>query len=47
MLLVGAHRTRPCSGVSRRELLQVGASSVLGLSLPSLLAQATQGGKAK
>src|SRR6478609_8453076 len=47
MLLVGRHRARTCSGISRRELLQVGASSVLGLSLPRLLAQSSQGGKAK
>lgn len=37
MLLVGRHRTRTCQGVSRRALLQVGASSVLGLSLLDLL----------
>lgn len=37
MLLVGRHRTRTCQGVTRRALLQVGASSVLGLSLPDLL----------
>jgi hypothetical protein len=47
MLLVGRHRTRTCSGITRRELLQVGSSSVLGLSLPRLLAQSSQGGKAK
>src|SRR6478672_6875137 len=39
MLLVGRHRTRTCQGVTRRALLQVGASSVLGLSLASLLRQ--------
>jgi hypothetical protein len=33
MLLVGRHRSRTCQGISRRALLQVGASSVLGLSL--------------
>ena len=33
MLLVGHHRTRTCQGVTRRELLQVGGSAVLGLSL--------------
>jgi hypothetical protein len=37
MLLVGQHRTRTCQGISRRALLQVGASTVLGLSLGDLL----------
>jgi hypothetical protein len=37
MLLVGRHRTRTCQGVTRRALLQVGASTVLGLSLAELL----------
>jgi hypothetical protein len=37
MLLVGRHRTRTCQGISRRALLQVGASTVLGLSLADLL----------
>src|ERR1700704_1204326 len=37
MLLVGQHRCRTCAGLSRRELLQVGGSSVLGLSLADLL----------
>ncbi len=37
MLLIGQHRTRTCQGVSRRALLQVGASTVLGLSLSDLL----------
>ncbi|MFO0881620.1 MAG: DUF1501 domain-containing protein [Gemmataceae bacterium] len=37
MLFVGRHRTRTCQGVSRRELLQVGASTVLGLSALDLL----------
>src|SRR5262245_45316122 len=36
MLLVGQHRTRTCQGITRRELLQVGASTVLGLSLSDL-----------
>jgi hypothetical protein len=31
MLLLGQHRTRTCQGISRRALLQIGASSVLGL----------------
>ena len=42
MLLVGRHRTRTCQGISRRALLQVGASTVLGLSLPELLRQRGQ-----
>lgn len=37
MLHVGQHRCRTCAGLSRRELLQVGGSSVLGLSLADLL----------
>jgi hypothetical protein len=32
MLLVGRHRTQTCQGITRRELIQVGACSVLGLS---------------
>jgi hypothetical protein len=36
MLLVGRHRTRTCQGLTRRALLQVGASTVLGLSLADL-----------
>src|SRR5262245_21512227 len=51
MLLVGRHRTRTCQGVTRRELLQVGASSVLGLSALDLLRRPARagavGGKAK
>ena len=45
MLLVGRHPTRTCQGVTRRELLQVGASSVLGLSALNWLnrAGATEG----
>lgn len=39
MLLVGRHRMRTCQGISRRELLQVGACSVLGLSTLDLLKQ--------
>jgi uncharacterized protein (DUF1501 family) len=42
MLLVGRHRTRTCQGITRRALLQVGASTVLGLSLPDLLRQRGQ-----
>lgn len=37
MLLVGRHRARTCSGVTRRELLQAGACSALGLSLTGFL----------
>jgi uncharacterized protein (DUF1501 family) len=37
MLLIGDQRERTCHGVSRRAFLQVGASSVLGLSLADLL----------
>jgi hypothetical protein len=36
MLLLGHHRTRTCQGVTRRSLLQIGASTVLGLSLGDL-----------
>jgi uncharacterized protein (DUF1501 family) len=43
MLLVGRHRTRTCQGISRRALLQVGASSVLGLSLANLLRRGLAG----
>ena len=49
MLLVGWHRTRTCQGISRRALLQVGASTVLGLSLANLLrnpSRANPGSKA-
>jgi hypothetical protein len=37
MLLVGRQRSHTCAGLTRRALLQVGASSVLGLSLADLL----------
>src|SRR4051794_12105697 len=37
MLLVGRHKTRTCQGVTRREVLQVGACSALGLSLAGRL----------
>jgi hypothetical protein len=37
MLLVGRQRARTCQGLTRRALLQVGASTVLGLSLSDLL----------
>src|SRR5215207_4617199 len=48
MLLIGRRTTHTCAGVNRRAFLQVGASSVLGLSLADLLrAKATDGAKAK
>jgi hypothetical protein len=37
MLLLGQGRQRTCQGVSRREFLQIGGSSVLGLTLADLL----------
>jgi len=37
MLLVGQQRRRSCGGVTRRELLQVGAATALGLSLTGQL----------
>jgi hypothetical protein len=37
MLLVGRQSQRTCQGISRRALLQAGASTVLGLSLADLL----------
>ncbi|MFO0928791.1 MAG: hypothetical protein U0736_17520 [Gemmataceae bacterium] len=43
MLFVGRHRTRTCQGVTRRELLQVGGSAVLGLSLADLLRRRSEG----
>jgi hypothetical protein len=39
MLLVGRQRTRTCGGITRRALLEVGASTVLGLSLAEWLRQ--------
>ncbi|HZY86063.1 MAG TPA: DUF1501 domain-containing protein, partial [Gemmataceae bacterium] len=52
MLLVGRHRTRTCQGVTRRAVLQAGASTVLGLSLADLLrlratGASPQGGSAR
>ncbi|HXG10134.1 MAG TPA: DUF1501 domain-containing protein [Gemmataceae bacterium] len=52
MLLIGQQRQRTCQGMTRRAFLQVGASSVLGLSLADLLrlraqAGATSGGTAR
>jgi uncharacterized protein (DUF1501 family) len=37
MLFLGQSRQRTCRGVSRREFLQIGGSSVLGLTLADLL----------
>src|SRR5881628_1312844 len=37
MLFLGHGRRRTCQGVSRREFLQIGGSTVLGLSLADLL----------
>jgi uncharacterized protein (DUF1501 family) len=50
MLLIGRRPTRTCAGMNRRAFLQVGASSVLGLSLADLLRARASGagdGKAK
>lgn len=45
MLLLGHERRRTCQGVSRRELIQIGGSTVLGLSLADVLKlKANQGG---
>jgi hypothetical protein len=43
MLLIGRTRQRTCQGVTRRAFLQVGASSVLGLSLADLLRWRAEG----
>ena len=37
MLFLGRQRRRNCQGVTRRELLQIGGSTVLGLTLADLL----------
>src|SRR6267143_4701187 len=37
MLLLGQARQRTCQGMTRRAFLQIGASSVLGLSMADLL----------
>ncbi len=44
MLTVGQRRTHTCAGLHRRAFLQVGASSVLGLSLADLLRARAAGG---
>src|SRR5262249_37869719 len=46
MLLVGRQTARTCQGLTRRALLQVGASSVLGLSLADLLRHRSRAGPA-
>src|SRR5262245_60442315 len=43
MLLIGQQRQRTCQTLSRRAFLQVGASSVLGLSLAQLLRWQAEG----
>jgi hypothetical protein len=43
MLLLGRQTQRTCQGVTRRAFLQVGASTVLGLSLADLLRLRAQG----
>ena len=52
MLTINGTTRQTCSGMPRRELLQVGGAGLLGLSLPGLLAaeqaqQAFKGGRAK
>ncbi len=46
MLLLGQQRQRTCSGLTRRAFLQIGGSSVLGLSLADLLRLRSQSGPA-
>src|SRR3954469_19653326 len=46
MLLLGQQRQRTCSGLTRRAFLQIGGSSVLGLSLADLLHLRAQPGAA-
>jgi hypothetical protein len=43
MLLIGQQRQRTCEGLTRRAFLQVGGSTVLGLSLADLLRLRAQG----
>jgi uncharacterized protein (DUF1501 family) len=43
MLLLGRQRCRSCQGLTRRALLEIGASSVLGLSLADLLSARAAG----
>src|SRR5690242_11996052 len=44
MLLLGRQRQRTCDGWTRRAFLQVGGSTVLGLSLADLLRLRAEGG---
>src|SRR5690348_7170009 len=46
MLLLGRARQRTCQDVTRRAFLQVGASTVLGLSLADRLRQTAAAGSA-
>ena len=39
MIELGRRQTRDCQGISRRAMLQMGACSALGLSLPKMLAR--------
>ena len=47
MLSLSANNRRLCDGLQRREFLRVGAASLIGLGLPTLLRAATQPAKAK
>jgi hypothetical protein len=55
MLTINGTSRTNCSGVTRRELLQIGGSGLFGMTLPGILAaqeaqeaqQAFAGGKAK
>src|SRR5437868_11958991 len=44
MLRIEGPPTRLCDGISRRQLLEVGSISALGLSLPALLAARAEAG---
>lgn len=44
MLTIHGRPRRVCSGLTRRELLQIGGAGLFGLSLPRLLAAEEQGG---
>ncbi|MFO0426098.1 MAG: DUF1501 domain-containing protein [Planctomyces sp.] len=44
MLNLRARSVRTCAGLSRREMLQVGGSSALGLSLPQLISASAEAG---